>query len=46
MLEVDSNLSVRQITNLEHKLKRELMRHRFFHVKYPTIYITNDLERE
>lgn len=46
MLEVDSNLSIRQVTNLEHKLKQELIRHRSFHVKYPTIYITNDLERE
>ena len=46
VVEVDKGLSFRQIMNLEHKLKQELVRHRFFHVKYPTIYITNDLERE
>ena len=46
VVEVDKGLSFRQIMNLEHKLKQELVRHRSFHVKYPTIYITNDLERE
>lgn len=46
MLEVDDNLSVKRVTNLEHRLKRELVRHRSFHVKYPTVYITNDLEKE
>ena len=46
MLEVSHTLTVRQISNLERKLKKELVRHRSFHVKYPTIYITNDLERE
>lgn len=46
ILEVDSAFTVRQISNLERKLKKELVRHRSFHVKYPTIYITNDLERE
>ena len=46
IVEMDSRLTLRQVTNLEEKMKRELVRHRNFHVKYPTIYITNDLERE
>ena len=46
LVEVEKNLSLRQITNLEHKLKRELVRHRSFHVKYPSVYITTDLEKE
>ena len=46
MIEVNPKFSVFQISNLEHKLKKELVRHRSFHVKYPTIYITNDLESE
>lgn len=46
ILEVNDSLSVRRVANLEHKLKKELVRHRSFHVKYPTIYVTNDLEKE
>ena len=46
VVEVEKSLSLRQITNLEHKLKHELVRHRSFHVKYPSVYITNDLEKE
>ena len=46
VVEVENSLSLRQISNLEHKLKRELVRHRSFHVKYPSVYITTDLEKE
>lgn len=46
MVEVDDKLSVRRVTNLEHRLKKALVSHRSFHVKYPTIYITNDLGKE
>ena len=46
IVEVDKSFSIRQITNLEQKLKKELVRHRSFHVKFPMVYITNDLEKE
>ncbi len=46
IVEVDEKLSVRRVTNLERRLKKALVSHRSFHVKYPTIYITNDLGKE
>ena len=46
IVEVDKSLSIRQITNLEQKLKKELVRHRSFHVKFPMVYITTDLDKE
>ena len=46
IVEVDKSLSIRQIINLEQKLKKEIVRHRSFHVKFPMIYITTDLEKE
>ena len=44
MIEMDSKLTLRQVTRLEEKIKRELVRHHSFHVKYPTIYVTSHLE--
>ena len=44
IIEMDSNLTLRQVTRLEEKIKKELVRHRSFHVKYPTIYVTSYLE--
>ena len=44
IVEMDSRLTLRQVTNLEEKMKRELVRHRNFHVKYPTIYVTSHLD--
>ena len=44
IVEMDSRLTLRQVTNLEEKIKRELVRHRNFHVKYPTIYVTSHLD--
>ena len=39
MLEVNEGLSLRQ------RLRENLVRHRSFHVKYPTIYVTNHLDK-
>lgn len=44
MIEMDPKLTLRQVTRLEEKIKRELVRHHSFHVKYPTIYVTSHLE--
>ena len=44
MIEMDLKLTLRQVTRLEEKIKRELVRHHSFHVKYPTIYVTSHLE--
>lgn len=44
MIEMDEKLTLRQVTRLEEKIKRELVRHHSFHVKYPTIYVTSHLE--
>lgn len=46
VVELDPTLSLRQITNLEHKIKKELIRHRSLRVKYVTIYVTSQLEKE
>lgn len=44
IVEMDSRLTLRQVTNLEEKIKKLLVRHRNFHVKYPTIYVTSHLD--
>lgn len=44
IVEMNSNLTLRQVTRLEEKIKKELVRHRSFHVKYPTIYVTSHLD--
>ena len=45
MLEVNEGLSLRQISHLEQRLRENLVRHRSLHVKYPTIYVTNHLDK-
>ena len=45
IVEMDSRLTLRQVTKLEEKIKKELVRHRSFHVKYPTIYVTSHLDK-
>ena len=45
IVKMDSNLSLRQVTRLEEKIKKELVCHRSFHVKYPTIYVTSHLDK-
>lgn len=44
IVEMDSRLTLRQVTNLEEKIKKQLVLHRNFHVKYPTIYVTSHLD--
>lgn len=44
-LELDSKLSLRQVTNLENKLKKEIIRHHKLKVKYVTIYVTNNIKK-
>lgn len=46
MLQVKSGLSLQKITNLERRIKEGLVRHRSFHIKYPTIYVTSNLSLE
>ena len=43
-LELDSSLTLSQLTRLEEKLKRDIIRRRSFKIKYVTIYVTNDLD--
>lgn len=45
MLEVNEGLSLRQVSHLEQRLRENLVRHRSFRVKYPTIYVTNHLNK-
>lgn len=44
-VELDSKLSLRQVTNLENKLKKDIIRHRKLKVKYVTIYVTDKMEK-
>ena len=43
VLELDHTLTLRQVTNLENKIKRSIIRHTSFDIKYETIYVTNKL---
>lgn len=45
-LELDSKLSLKQITNLESKIKRQIIRHRTFNVKYVDVYVADKLGDE
>jgi hypothetical protein len=45
-LELDSKLSLKQITNLESKIKRQIIRHRSFNVKYVDVYVADKLGDE
>ena len=42
-LDLDYHLSLRQITNLERKIKKDIVRHRSLKIKYVTIYVTNKI---
>ncbi len=42
-VEMDSRLTLRQVTNLEEKVKKELKNHKNFRIKYPVIYVTSHL---
>lgn len=44
MLDLDWKLSLRQVTNLEKKIKTSILRHRSLNIKYVTIYVTNKLD--
>ncbi len=42
-LELDPKLSLRQVTNLENKIKKSVIRHRSLNIKYVEIYVTGKL---
>lgn len=42
-LELDSKMTLRQVTNLERKIKKNIIRHRSLKIKYVTIYVTNKI---
>ena len=44
VLELDHTLTLRQVTNLENKIKRSIIRHTSLYIKYVTIYVTNKLD--
>ena len=44
VLELDHTLTLRQVTNLENKIKRSITRHTSLDIKYVTIYVTNKLD--
>lgn len=43
-LELNSNLNLKQITKIENKLKRDIIRHRSLNIKYVTIYVSNHID--
>lgn len=40
---LDSKLSLRQVTKIENRIKKDIIRHRSLNVKYVTIYVTNSI---
>lgn len=44
MLDLDWKLTLRQVTNLEKKIKTSILRHRSLNIKHVTIYVTNKLD--
>lgn len=44
-LELDPTLSLRQVTNLVNKLKKDIRYHHSLKIKYVTIYVTDKLEK-
>lgn len=44
-LELDPSLSLRQVTNLVNKLKKDIRYHHSLKIKYVTIYVTDKLEK-
>ena len=45
-LELDSKLTLRQVTILKRKIKKQVIRHRSLKIKHITIYVTNNIEKE
>ncbi len=45
-LELDSKLSLRKVTNKIRKIKHGILRHRSLNVKYVSLYVTNDLDKD
>lgn len=45
-LELDSKLSLRRVTNLERKIKTGILRHRSLNVKYVSLYVTSNLDKD
>ena len=43
-LDLDSKMTLRQVANLERKIKRTIIRHRSLKIKYITIYVTNKID--
>lgn len=43
-VELDSSLSLRQVSNLENAIKTDIVRHRSLKIKYVTIYATNKIK--
>lgn len=43
-LDLDNKMTLRQISNLERKIKRDIIRHRTLKIKYVTIYVTNKID--
>lgn len=43
-LVLDSSLSLRQVSNLEKRVKQTIIRHRSLKIRYVTIYVTNKVE--
>lgn len=43
-LDLDHTLTLRQVTNLENKIKKSIIRHTSLNIKYVTIYVTNKLD--
>ena len=42
-LVLDSKLSLRQVTRIENRIKKDIIRHRSLNIKYVTIYVTNSI---
>ena len=42
-LELDPKLSLLQVTKIENKIKRDIIRHRSLKIKYVTIFVTNKI---
>ncbi len=43
-LELDAGLSLRQVSNLVDKIKKDIRGHRSFKIKYITIYVTDEIK--
>ena len=43
-LDLDHTLTLRQVKNLENKIKKSIIRHTSLNIKYVTIYVTNKLD--